>query len=329
MGSAWASSWNGFGASCCLRTSRRVTPDIHPPSLPPVGSSTGRKSEEGSHCPPLAAARTGRDGMLHLRLTRRGPRTVLSHQHFHLPLQVLRPLALGDGSLYLMLLNPSGGLVGGDRLTSVVELQPAAHAILTTPSATKVYATRQAAARTITEIMLRRDAILEYLPDHLIPHPGAILEQRLNLEMAPGSRAILFEAMAAGRIARGERWSFNRINSETVVNRDGQPLFISRSEIIPGQQSPAAPGFMADFGYLGSVLALGDGFTHWEELARAMACAAAAYAVEAGASALAAHGAMVRILSHSADALSRAMVAAWAAARARLLNRPPLDLRKL
>jgi urease accessory protein len=277
----------------------------------------------------LALSRTGRDGVLHLRLARHGERTVLNYQHFRLPLQVLRPLPLAGGGLYLMLLNPCGGLVGGDRLTTAIELQAGAHAVLTTPAATKVYATRGAAAQTVTEITLGRGAILEYLPDHLIPHPGALLEQRLTLKMESGGRAILFDATAAGRIARGERWRFERISSETLIRLGDRPLYISRADIAPGQQPPAAAGLMAGFGYLGSVLAVGDGFAHWDEMARAMAEAAAACSVEAGASALAAHGAIVRILSNSADALGRAMAAAWTVARARLLDLPPFDLRKL
>src|ERR1700674_1794198 len=66
--------------------------------------------------------RVGRDGYLRLRFERRGQRTILSQSRFTLPLQVLTPLALEDGTAYLMLLNPTGGVLGGDHLfTEIVQ----------------------------------------------------------------------------------------------------------------------------------------------------------------------------------------------------------------
>src|SRR3989304_2140688 len=61
-------------------------------------------------------ARVGRDGALALRFERRGPATVLSGCRSTLPLQVLAPVALEDPAAVVSILNPTGGLVGGDRL---------------------------------------------------------------------------------------------------------------------------------------------------------------------------------------------------------------------
>src|SRR5207247_544030 len=80
-----------------------------------------------------------RDGALSLALERRGGATVLSRCRYSLPLQVLAPLALDDRAAVVSVLNPTGGLVGGDRLAIDVVVGPAAHACLTTPSATQVY----------------------------------------------------------------------------------------------------------------------------------------------------------------------------------------------
>src|SRR5450432_34395 len=60
--------------------------------------------------------RVGRDGFLRLRFARRGASTILAQSRFSLPLQALTPLTLADGSSYLMLLNPTGGVLGGDHL---------------------------------------------------------------------------------------------------------------------------------------------------------------------------------------------------------------------
>ena len=37
---------------------------------------------------------------------------------------------------------------------------------------------------------------------------GSALRQSLRVEMGRGSRAIILDAMASGRVAHGERWEF-------------------------------------------------------------------------------------------------------------------------
>ena len=96
---------------------------------------------------PVDRHRTGRDGALALRFVRRGDRTVLASCRFTLPLQVLAPLSLPDEACVVSLLNPTGGVVGGDRLRIDVDVERGAHACLTTPSATRIYRTAAEPAR--------------------------------------------------------------------------------------------------------------------------------------------------------------------------------------
>src|SRR5207247_38951 len=113
--------------------------------------------------------RVGRDGTLALTLERRAGTTVLGRCRYALPLQVLAPLALGGPAAVVSVLNPTGGLVGGDRLAIDVTLGRAAHGCLTTPSATKVYRTAGAAAEQRVRLRLEAGAILEWVPDPTIP----------------------------------------------------------------------------------------------------------------------------------------------------------------
>src|SRR5579875_1723368 len=72
--------------------------------------------------------RIGRDGFLHLRFARTGQGTVLCASRFTHPLRVQDIGPTLDGVAYAMLLNPAGGLVGGDRLSTTIVLEPGAHA---------------------------------------------------------------------------------------------------------------------------------------------------------------------------------------------------------
>src|SRR2546422_9928149 len=110
-------------------------------------------------------------------MIRRPPRSTL------FPYTTLfRSLALDDRAAVVSVLNPTGGLVGGDRLAIDVVVGPAAHACLTTPSATKVYRTAGATAEQHVRLPPGVGASLEWVPDHTIPSPGSALRPALDCQ---------------------------------------------------------------------------------------------------------------------------------------------------
>lgn len=267
--------------------------------------------------------------MLRLRFERRGAGTALTRCRYTLPLQATTPLAMEDGAAYLMLLNPTGGVMGGDRLVTEIAQGPETHVCLTTPSATRVYRAGDLPAEQVISIQLGEGATVEYVPNHLLPHAGAALLQSLRVEMASGSRAILCDGLAAGRIAHGERWSFKEVDSRMEVLGGGEPLFFSRSIITPGLRDPRNLGMMGRFNYTGSVAAFADGFQRWEDVAGALAGALDGLPdVPGGVSVLARGGCFARFLAGTAFALARAIETLWTLARKLVLGREPFDMRK-
>ncbi|MBI2215741.1 MAG: urease accessory protein UreD, partial [Candidatus Rokubacteria bacterium] len=173
----------------------------------------------------VALDRVGRDGRLDLVFERRQGRTVLVRCGYTLPLQVLGPVALDDSAAVVSMLNPTGGLVGGDRLAIDVTVGAGAHACLTTPSATKVYRTAGAPAEQHVALRVGRGALVEWVPDHTIPFSGASLRQAIDVELADTASLVLVDTWAAGRVARGEAWQFARLES-TLSIRDPRGLVL-------------------------------------------------------------------------------------------------------
>ena len=273
--------------------------------------------------------RVGRDGFLRLRFARSEGRTILAQSRFSLPLQALTPLTLADGASYLMLLNPTGGVLGGDRLVTEIVQEADTHACLTTPSATRIYRTADKPAILETMIQLGEGATLEYFPDHVIPHIGSSLRQSLRLEMGRGSRAILFDSMASGRVAHGERWCFTEFDSRTDVYAGGQPIYLNRTRIDPVKHRPEQFGLMEEVDYLSSMYVFAYDFTRWKELAATLHEKLSDIPeIRGGASVLARGGCMVRFLARSASDLTFANKRLWDSAREQLAGLPPFDYRK-
>jgi urease accessory protein len=277
----------------------------------------------------LNPERVGRDGFLHLRFARSGASTILAQSRFSLPLQALTPLTLADGASYLMLLNPTGGVLGGDHLITEIVQEAGTHVCLTTPSATRVYRTAEKPAILETMIHVDEGATLEYFPDHVIPHAGSALRQSLRIEMARGSRAIIFDSMTSGRVAHGERWSFTEMDSRTEVYACGRPAYINRTRIVPADKRPDQLGLMEEFDYMSSMGLFADGFTRWEEVAANMNEELETVPnVRGGATLLSRGGCVVRFLARSASDMTLANKQLWDAARRHAADLPPFDHRK-
>ncbi|MEK7838543.1 MAG: urease accessory protein UreD, partial [candidate division NC10 bacterium] len=268
----------------------------------------------------------GRDGRLRLGFERRGPTTVLTERRFTLPLQALEPVDLdGAGVATLMLLNPTGGLLGGDRLDTVVTVGAGGRVCLTTPAATRVYRSAMAPAIQRFTATVGPGAALEYVPDHLIPSPGARLEQTTEIILAGDATAIVLDAWAVGRAARGEAWRFDALDIATVVSDASGPLLIERARLDADALLRGWPGGLGaaeGMAYVATLAALAPAREDWGLLVDDLRAALAQSGPELrhGVTALARGGLLARLLAPSAPTLHACVGRLWAICRGRLLG---------
>jgi urease accessory protein len=273
--------------------------------------------------------RVGRDGFLGLRFTRRFDKTALTQCRFRLPLQALAPSELADGTAYLMLLNPTGGVVGGDFLFTQITLEADTRVCLTTPSATRVYRTLDRPAIQETKVAIGEGASLEYLPDHVIPHSGSRFHQSLRVEMEPRSRGIFWDSLAAGRVARGERWEFHEVDSRLEIFMRGRPVFLNRTRIQPAAFDPRGMGVTDGFDYLATLVVVADKLDGWNEIAATMTAELARRPeLRTGVSALTSSGFVIKLLARTASEMAYAQAILWRHARQAILGSDVVDLRK-
>jgi urease accessory protein len=288
-------------------------------------ASSSSSPERGS----TPGARVGREGFLRLAFERRGDRTVLTERRFSLPLQALEPMDLdGSGAAALMLLNPTGGVLGGDVLDTEVVLGAGAHACLTTVAATRIYRSAGPPARQRLRAVVGAGARLEYMPDHLIPSPGARLCQTTEVTLGSGATLLLVDAWAVGRAARGETWGFDTLDASLAVT-DARGLLLKDRSMVDGARRDGL-GETEGFPYLATFVALAPGRDGWDELADDLFAAMGGVAdgVRFGATPLGRGGLLVRMLCPSAPTLTSAVRTIWAECRRRLLGLAPLPLRK-
>jgi urease accessory protein len=279
----------------------------------------------------LAPARVGRDGALRLRFDRRAAGTVVAGCRYTLPLQVLAPVALDDPAAVVSILNPTGGLVGGDRLSIEVEATAGAHAVLTTPSATRVYRTEGEDSTQSVRIAIGPGATVEWVPDHTIPFAGSAFRQTLDVEMDESARLILVDAFSAGRIGRGEAWQFALLDSAVSV-RDRQGWVVHDRLALRGPMTRKDTawdglGYAESHPYFATIAIIGS-FDRERFTADLGRQCLGVDAGRVGVAALARGGLLIRCLAPSAPDLIDTIETCWSLGRRALLGLPPLALRK-
>lgn len=177
----------------------------------------------------------GQHGSLRLSFEPREGRTILAGRYSRSPFGAVRAnYPDGSGIPEVQITNPSGGVLGGDRLDLEIFLASGSSATVLTQAANKAYRGEASEQRAVFNV--GEGAFLEYLPHHLIPYPGSNYRQETTIHLAPDATLIAWDSFAAGRIARGERFAFENIYGRTKIFRDGLPEVVDGLDLTGGAE---------------------------------------------------------------------------------------------
>ncbi len=277
-------------------------------------------------------ATVGRRGRLSYEFERAGPRTILTRSSCTSPWHHFPPSYLDDsGCAYTWLVNPSGGLVGGDHVSVEAQLHAHTHVVMTSPSANRVYRSLSEPAAQEVRISVGPGARLEWVPEVTIPFAGSRFRQSIHVDLAPGATVVLWDAMASGRVAMRERWAFAAVENEIRIRTPLGGSVVERYRVVPGRL-PESVGLAGSWDYVASLFVIGDGVNAeiWKGLEAAIAVILDEHPglVLGAVSTPAAPGLAVKMVARSAPDLTVTLEAIWAAVRKDLWNLPAPNLRR-
>ena len=164
---------------------------------------------------------------LALRFEYRAGRTVLVQRRHRGPLCVQKPFyPEGEGVCHTYLLHPPAGIVGGDSLNIELSLQENAHALVTTPAATRFYRANPLAGTLSQAIHLQAAASLEWLPQENIVFNGAAAEITTRLYLEKDCRLFAWDSLCLGRPASAEVFDRGYCRQRLEIWLAQEPLFI-------------------------------------------------------------------------------------------------------
>ncbi len=166
------------------------------------------------------AANGGWSAQLHLKVAA-GPTGSIPSIRFHNgPLRLQKMLyPEGPGVMHAIVVHPPGGVVGGDRLDTTIEIDPNAHCLVTTPGAAKWYRSEARMSEQKTQLTVANNASLEWLPQENIVFNGAISNWQTTVTIGSNTSVIGMEVIMLGRKARGEQFTAGSLSNRFNVFR--------------------------------------------------------------------------------------------------------------
>jgi urease accessory protein len=276
----------------------------------------------------------GKVGLLDIALSSHAGTTRVQRHYQRVPLHVYRPIYLDEhrpDMAFLFVQQFGEGLVQGDRYRIDLECGAGSATHVTTQAATNVFRARENFASQLVNLTLGAGAVLEYLPDPVVPFRGSRLFQRTSVTVDRQATVILGETLLPGRVAHQEAHAYELYWSETEVRRPDGTLLFADVLRLHGRDidSPASIGVLGPYDVLAALYVISE---HAEaaDIGPKLRTALSAHPdVLSGVSDLPNDsGVSVRLLGPTSRAVQAALRAAWNAARLELLSAPAPNLRK-
>lgn len=252
------------------------------------------------------------------------------------PLRVVRTFDADGHSALAHLHNVSGGVFGGDDLSLQVEVGEGANVQLTTTGATRVYrrSAESASARQHCSFTVSEGALLEYVPDAIIPFAGAHFHQSTTVQLSADAGLFWWEILAPGREASNEVFAFECVEMHTQLSAPDELISVDRVRLEPGKKAIGAIGRLGSYRYWSTfyICKVGVATDFWldleQQLRRIAADLPSIDKALWGISTLKAHGLMIRCLAKHGSDVTSGLFCLWDAAKFALYGRHAVRPRK-
>lgn len=268
--------------------------------------------------PTILSETTGWHGQLQLSFARQADKTRPTQVQTAAPLRLQRPFYPEGEVCHSVIVHTAGGMVGGDRLSLDLGLQPESQALVTTAAANKVYRSGGAVVDQEVQLNLAPQTCLEWFPQETIIFNGAQYQQSTRIELAPGAVWLGWDITRFGRSARGEQFLSGHWRSHLEVWRQGQPLWLDRQFLAGGSEVLRSPHGLNGHPVIGSLVLLG--YTPTETQLAALRDCPTPSAGDAGITTLM-DGVLCRYRGRSSQAARAWFVSLWQVLRPLYLQR--------
>ena len=208
----------------------------------------------------LGIGKSGKTGLLKIVLIKSLDKTLIKEQISEAPLHLQKALYCEENFpeiAYLYIASSSGGILQGDRYRIDIIMKENSMAHITTQGATRIYSMNSNSATQIVNLIVKKGAYLEFIPDQIIPYKNSRFYQKMNLNIHEDATLVYSEVVTPGRTAMGESFEYDICYLKTVArNQNNKLLFSDVGKLEPKKQKVTIFGILGDHSVFGTVYIL-------------------------------------------------------------------------
>lgn len=197
---------------------------------------------------------------LDLSFVKKNNKTILAKKKHLGPLMVQKPFYPESHSCcHVYLIHPPGGIVGGDTLNLTAELNEHSHALITTPTATKFYRSNGNQASQSQNILLEKNAILEWLPQETIYYNDSYASSNTRISTSINNKFFAWEIQCLGLPAQKEFFDSGNCRQKLEIWHDSLPILIETNHLVGGDKLLSSNWGMQGFTSIGTFIVSENG----------------------------------------------------------------------
>ena len=183
-----------------------------------------------------------------------GGRTVLTDVSFTAPYKIMKPFEKPDGSIQVMPLCASAGIMKGDVQEFDYQVDSGASLEILSQSFEKIHRMEGGSAARRVQVRVAENACLSYFPQPVIPFAGSAFDSRMEIHLEDASsRLFLMDILSCGRAACGERFAYRRFASRVEIRRSGELIYRDNTRYEPEQMPMEGMGLYEGFSHMANI----------------------------------------------------------------------------
>lgn len=197
-------------------------------------------------------------GRLYIKTELKNEKTVIADSFFSAPFKIMGTFD-NNGICEIMIMQASAGILCGDKLEIELDIKSGSRVMITGQSYTKIFRCDGMGSKQNVKINVENGAELLYLPPPVIPFEKSYFVNMNDINIESGTKLIIWDIFAAGRIGMGEQFLFTKYHTRTEVRENGQLIFGDSTRLVPDEVKLEGTGFFENCTHFGTAYFFGFG----------------------------------------------------------------------
>lgn len=172
---------------------------------------------------------------LHITAEEKNGRTILSECDFTAPFKIMKPFENRDGSIAVMLLQASAGIMEGDRQLLSLHVKKGARLTFLSQSYDKVHPMNDGWAERRMDVHVESGGCFCLKPQPMIPYTHSKFKSHIRVDLDDESAKFsMSEILTCGRLGHNEeRFQFDLYKNLVEIRRGGKLIYRDNTKYQP------------------------------------------------------------------------------------------------